>query len=642
MDKLLHHIRWENDYHVWADTILQMFRAYGLIDYVEHDFDLRKDATSEDQKNEDLVKLAIRIALPIDAARELNTKMTAFEMWRAVRAYYTREEEASKDAELDRFLKYRMLPSQEMADYLSKRKIGWSKLKSYMPELDECIYHYAIFTGLQDLPDQMYKETINIIQYSSKTTKTELTVSHISAVLMQRAMEIRGDQDKELVADRALQAKTPEKFVGQRPRIQKSQSYAGSGKNNKRLQCLECGSTEHLVRKCPSVTCSKCGKKGHMAGWCHAQAHHVEELAEDLGVALMATDVSSSDCHQIIVDSGASRPFTGNKNILVDYQPTMAVSVKIADGRVYRSVGMGTMCIRTKINGDTLELIVPNTYFIQEFQNTLLSAIDLTDRDHTVIMNKIHCQILAPDGTLAAIAYKENSLFRINVFGNDNAFLSDSSNSALELWHKRLGHVNFQTICDMSSSGFFSDLKIPLEGKVDHCETCIKAKHTRKSLPKESSSYTSLPLELVHSDLCGPFPSSFNGGRYFITFMDDYTRFGKVYVLKSKSDALAAFKKYKGEAETVTGHKIKTLRSDRGGEFLNHLFDAFLTLCGILRQLTNPCTPEQNGIAERLNRTLIEMVTAMLSNSGLPKVFWAEAVSTVMYIRNHVFTRAVK
>ena len=265
-----------------------LLEAYDLADCVKEDFYGIDKPSAEQIKNEKMACLAIRIALPIDVSRELNSEMSACELWRTVKAFYTREEEASKDSELDRFLSYRMQPHQEMADYLSKRKIGWNKLKAFLPDLDECIYRYALFSGLQDLPEDLYKDTINIIKYSANVTKTEMSVHHISGVLMQRAMEIHGTKEKELSTDRALQAKTPDRFqhasrtnMNYRPRNQqRSQSYTIGGKQNKPVKCFECGSIEHVICKCPFVTCSNCGAKGHMAGACRNSANQVEDIRD--------------------------------------------------------------------------------------------------------------------------------------------------------------------------------------------------------------------------------------------------------------------------------------------------------------------------------------------------------------------------
>ena len=470
---------------------------------------------------------------------------------------------------------------------------------------------------------------------------------------MQRAMEIRGDKAKELTAERALQAKTPDRIqymhkshLNPRPKSQQcSQSYSGNGKSNRQVKCFECGSTDHIIRNCPSVICSKCGKKGHMAGSCRSEAHHVEELATELGIALMAVDVSLPHYSHIVVDSGASRPFTGDKSLLNGFKSTDTVSVKIADGSVYQSAGVGTMCIGSVINGCPCELVVPNTYYIKEFQNTLLSAIDLTDRDHTVIMEKDCCRILDSEHVLKAVAKKDNNLFRIShdIWLEAHALKSELVHDVQGLWHRRLGHVNFGTLRDMSCLDVANDFVLPsTSSHPPDCETCIKAKQTCKSLPKESLSHADHALGLVHSDLCGPLPPSLGGGLYFITFMDDHTRYGQVYIIQHKSDALSMFKRYRQEAESITGQKLQVLRSDHGGEFVNHSFNMELEKHGIHRQLTNPRTPEQNGTAEHLNRTLLDMAIAVLSDSGLPKQFWAEAVTTAMYIRNRVLTHSIQ
>ena len=475
---------------------------------------------------------------------------------------------------MDCFLSYGMKPHQEMADYLSKRKIGWNKLKAFLPDLDECIYRYALFSGLQDLPEDLYKDTINIIKYSANVTKTEMSVHHISGVLMQRAMEIHGTKEKELSTDRALQAKTPDRFqhasrtnTNYRPRNQqRSQSYTIGGKQNKPVKCFECGSIEHAIHKCPFVTCSNCGAKGHMAGACRNSANQVEDIAEEVGLALMASDVSHSSSDQIIIDSGASRPFTGNPKLLSDYSPTASVTVKIADGRVYKSIGVGTMRLHSIIDGNPSELVVPNTYYIKEFHNTLLSAIDLTDRDYILVMKKNQCKIFSPDNKIKAVALKEHGLFRLtpSTTMTASALQVSTFSPELDLWHRRLGHVNTATVVAMVKTGAAHELPLSLPSSQPRCETCIQSKQTRKSLPKAATFRASHTLELVHSDVCGPFLPSLGGGLYFITFIDDFSRYGRVFILKSKADALQAFKRYRAEAETETGNKIKTFRSDRG------------------------------------------------------------------------------
>ena len=134
-------------------------------------------------------------------------------------------------------------------------------------------------------------------------------------------------------------------------------------------------------------------------------------------------------------------------------------------------------------------------------------------------------------------------------------------------------------------------------------------------------------LGLVHTDVCGPMSTStMNGFSYFITFTDDHSRYGYVFLMKHKSEAFERFKEFRNEVEKQTGKSIKTLRSDRGGEYLSGDFLAYLRENGILSQVTPPYTPQHNGVSERRNRTLLDMVRSMVSDSGLPISLWGYAL----------------
>jgi hypothetical protein len=149
-------------------------------------------------------------------------------------------------------------------------------------------------------------------------------------------------------------------------------------------------------------------------------------------------------------------------------------------------------------------------------------------------------------------------------------------------------------------------------------------------------------LGLVHSDLCGPMNIQARGGyEYFVTFIDDYSRYGYVYLLHRKSECFEKFKEYKAKTEKRHNKSIKSLRSDRGGEYLLGEFREYLSENGIESQLTAPGTPQQNGVAERRNRTLLESVRSMMSYSDLPKSFWGHALETAAYLLNLVPSKSV-
>ncbi|KAK2990141.1 hypothetical protein RJ640_007543 [Escallonia rubra] len=159
------------------------------------------------------------------------------------------------------------------------------------------------------------------------------------------------------------------------------------------------------------------------------------------------------------------------------------------------------------------------------------------------------------------------------------------------------------------------------------CEGCLVGKQHRHSFPKESISRAKAPLELIHTDVCGPIDlTSLGKNKYFLLFIDDYSRKTWVYFLKQKSEVFSTFKRFKALVEQQNGYQIKAMRSDRGGEFISKEFKAFCEENGIRRPLTIPYSPQQNRVVERKNRSIVNMTRSMLKSKNLPKEFWAEAV----------------
>jgi len=179
----------------------------------------------------------------------------------------------------------------------------------------------------------------------------------------------------------------------------------------------------------------------------------------------------------------------------------------------------------------------------------------------------------------------------------------------------------------------FTDLEI--------CVDCIKGKQTKHTVNKETTRSSQL-LEIIHTNICGPFDVlSFGGEKYFITFINDFSRYGYIYLLHEKSQAIDALKVFINEVERQLDRKVKILRSDRGGEYYGKYdengqcpgpFAKFLESHGICAQYTMPGTPQQNGVAERRNRTLMNMVRSMLINSSLPVSSWMYALRTAQYL----------
>ena len=146
----------------------------------------------------------------------------------------------------------------------------------------------------------------------------------------------------------------------------------------------------------------------------------------------------------------------------------------------------------------------------------------------------------------------------------------------------------------------------------------------------------------MHTDLCGPINVKARGEyEYFISFIDDYSRYDYIYLMHRKSEALENFREYKSEVENLLAKTIKTLRSDRGGEYMDLRFQDYMIEHGITSQLSAPGIPQQNGVSDRRNRTLLDMVRSMMNFAQLLDSFWGHAVETAAYILNMVPSKSV-
>jgi len=210
------------------------------------------------------------------------------------------------------------------------------------------------------------------------------------------------------------------------------------------------------------------------------------------------------------------------------------------------------------------------------------------------------------------------------------------------LWHFRYGHLNFGGLKTLHQKNMVMGLpQITAPSQV--CEECVVSKQHRNQFPQGKSWRAKKALELVHSDIFGPITPHSNGGkRYVITFIDDYSRKTWVYFLQEKSEAFVAFKCYKALVEKEVGNPIKVFRTNRGGEYNSHEFANFCENHGIKRQLTAAYTPQQNGVSERKNRTIFNMVRSLLTMCGIPKGFWLEAVNWSIHILNRSPTLVVQ
>ncbi|GJT64401.1 putative ribonuclease H-like domain-containing protein, partial [Tanacetum coccineum] len=338
-------------------------------------------------------------------------------------------------------------------------------------------------------------------------------------------------------------------------------------------------------------------------------------------------------------DSGCSRHITGNISYLSEYEPY--------DGG-YVSFGHGGGKITGKGTIKTGKLEFENVYFVKELKYNLFSVSQICDNKNSVMFTDSECLVLGKDFKLDDDTHlllrtpRQQNMYSIdlkNIIPHKNltCMITKAFEDESMLWHRRLGHLNFKTMNKLVRNNLVKGLPSKSFENIHTCVACLKGKQHKASCKTKLTSSITKPLHTLHMYLFGPTSViSLNHKWYCLVVTDDFSRFTWTFFLKSKDETSSILRNFITEIENLKDLKVKIIRCDNGGEFRNKEMDEFCTRKGIKREFSNARTPQQNGVAERRNRTLIEAARTMLADAKLPVTFWAEAVNTACYVQNRV------
>nr|GFC16813.1 retrovirus-related Pol polyprotein from transposon TNT 1-94 [Tanacetum cinerariifolium] len=218
---------------------------------------------------------------------------------------------------------------------------------------------------------------------------------------------------------------------------------------------------------------------------------------------------------------------------------------------------------------------------------------------------------------------------------NPICLMAKAKSSQAWLWHRRLSHLNFDTINLLSKNDIVVGLP-KLKFVKDHlCSSCELGKAKRKSFHAKLTLSSKRRLQLLHMDLCGPMRvASINGKRYVLVIVDDYSRYTWTHFLRSKDETPAVLIDFLRFVQRGLQAQVRVVRTDKGTKFLNQTLHAYFAAEGILHQTSVARTPKQNGVVKRRNRTFVEDAQTMLSATKIPLFFWAEAIATACFTQN--------
>lgn len=403
--------------------------------------------------------------------------------------------------------------------------------------------------------------------------------------------------------------------------------------------------------------CFYCKKKGRIKRHCrkyrkdknNGKIKKEESYADHCQIAFVSAQNAPFAKKRLIIDSGASSHMARNKKWLLSLKKDNNIdTARMGDGRKIKVAGIGDIAARVSVDNNMTVILLKDALCAPKLSASLISLSKTTSSGLKVSFQEDLCAITKHDGSPVARAVKIGNLCSLvgrvadDPANAESAFCINESN--ISLWHYRHGHLNSKDLQKLSS-GMALGMKLSSdaeEGKMR--KPCVLGKGHRAPFNKERSSNAEKVLELVHSDLCGPItPKSIGGGVYMLTLTDDYSRASWVRFLAKKSDATQNIKEWMQHVEKQSGEPVKSLRSDRGGEYINKALKTYFDNRGVHHEKTTAYTPLQNGVAERPNRTLFDKARSMLAHSSISnKRLWAEAAAAANYLRNRSPTRALK
>lgn len=565
-----------------------------------------KPVAGTDIKPEDDIKTKAKLIMTIDSKLYVHIKnvSTSEELWNKLKSLFDDSGFTRRISLLRVLTSIRLENSDSMTTYVTQMIETGQKLSGTGFKISDEWIGCLLLAGLPE----KYMPMIMAIEHSG----ISITTDAIRTKLLDMVETNGNDRDASAFASshKWQHNKNRNKFMAS------GKDISSSAKSH--VKCYKCNQTGHYRNQCPNNYNNQPNEK-----------KNTRKQTNAFSAVFLNGHFSKQDWY---IDSGASVHLTANENWIVDPCYKLKDEITVANNTKLQVLCSGDVNIVTKTDECEFEVPIKGVLCVPALTTNLLSVNQLLKNGNKVIFTESDCSIYNMNNDLVAVALVVNGVYKLRT----PKFALTASAVSGDMWHRRLGHINSNYLNKMPSAVQGMNLQEKVDISKSSCSVCCEGKQSR--LPFNCVGIRSKEkLQVVHTDICGPMEvRSIGGSRYFLLFLDDYSRMTFVYFLKNKSEALSCFKDFKAKAENQTNKRIKNIRSDNGLEFCNTEFDLYLQKEGINHQKTNPYSPEQNGFCERRNRTIVEKARCLLFDSDLSKEFWAEATNTAVYIQNRI------
>ena len=608
-------------------------------------------------ERDDLAKTMIRSSVTTNVLETLVNCETAAEMWSSLCSFYQRRSKENIQSIQNSFFEYKMAMGDDINTHITKILSIGSLLKDLGKPIDDDMVITKIMCNLPASYNNIVTAWANVPEDQQTIQNLKVRLLQLEHLLTKHSGESSGDS-----AFFTRSSKTPSHNTKNHTH-ENAKTYIKDLKS--RTRCYNCGELDHWTAECPHPRQDKTKHPNRSKGRSdrnqkHTRGHHSE--ACDVTTEQVPSDSSNShfdsepdsfafavvskrshafsvnlDKKAWFADSGATEHMTEHRHWFTTFKPipTGTWSVTVADDRDLWVEGVGDILITRIVDGIHKRGVLQKVLYIPELRRNLFS-IGLASKAglsfqtlgekcalfqdlgkgpkvmegiQTGTLYKLCIEpIPPPSSEIGSELEQQSSTVLITTSASSTTLTTTTcSDTDFVLWHNRMGHVNSQVLKNMSKHGSLQDFTIQITGKPSNiCRDCALGKQHKASYPVDTLKKRSkVPGELLHADLCGKMSQpSLGGANYYFLIKDDCTSYRFISFLKAKGEAIRFFLKVLRYIERTTGNHTKTLRTDRGGEFCSTEFDLLLEQEGIVREMTTPYTPQQNGYAERNNRTI--------------------------------------
>lgn len=616
------------NYHTWKFRMRLILKEQGLNDMIENEFNAENFEQAADlnaaRRRDSKCMNIITQCIESSQIEIIRNQRTAYGMWSALEQMYERKGLPGQLFLKRKLFSMRLKEGENMETFLRQFDDTKNKLEAAGGELKE---QDVICSLLLALP-KSYETVVAVLE-----NKEDVTLDFVKAKLKEEA-------EKKLVESDDFTPSTA--FISNTPR-----------------NCWKCGKQGHFKRNCftnapqnqgTSVNWRGRGRgsyrrpyRGNNRAW-KTRGNYVEmnqDDNEEKEICFMANNVTqSNDCdvsnEKILfyIDSGCTDHLVKDKNVFENLI-LLKTPIQIAiakDGQFLEATGVGNIMCSSQVNKDNTPLKIKNALYVPKLRKNLLSVKRLENSGIKIVFENAEVKLYKREKLIGK--GKCGNLYEIGFnLAKLQCNRAEKKNESYQLWHRRYGHIGHSNLKRLVKENLVEGCKNVNIDAAEFCEDCVKGKMTRLKFTERTRAKRL--LEIVHSDVCGPItPTSYDGKRYFVTFIDDFSNFVCVYIIERKDQVIECFREYINMTQTKFNRKLENLRCDNGREYCSNDFRKLCKDNGTTIDYTVPYTPQQNGKSERFNRSIVEKTRSMLSESNISKTFWNEAVRTAVYIIN--------